>query len=62
MKKIILWSTVSVLVTGILAASIWWMCRPQTIILSDGTKLTLLGVDYGTAAVRHRLTPQTTRS
>jgi hypothetical protein len=47
MKKIILWSVASVLVIGILAASIWWLRRPQIITLSDGTKLTLLGVDYG---------------
>jgi hypothetical protein len=47
MKKIILWSIVSILIIGILAASIWWLRRPQIITLSDGTKLTLLGVDYG---------------
>jgi hypothetical protein len=47
MKKIILWSIVSILIIGILAASIWWLRKPQIIMLSDGTKLTLLGVEYG---------------
>jgi hypothetical protein len=47
MKKIILWSGVSILLIGILAASIWWLRKPQIIMLSDGTKLTLLGVEYG---------------
>ena len=47
MKKIVLWSVVSVLAAGILAASVWWLRRPQVITLSDGTKLTLLSVEYG---------------
>jgi hypothetical protein len=47
MKKIILWSVVSVLIIGIAIAAIWWLRRPQIITLSDGTKLTLLGVEYG---------------
>jgi hypothetical protein len=47
MKKIILWSTVSVLTAGIAVASIWWLRRPQIITLTDGSKLTLLGVEYG---------------
>jgi hypothetical protein len=47
-KKIILWSVASVLIIGIAVAAIWWLRRPQIITLSDGTKLTLLGVDYGT--------------
>src|SRR5882724_6631828 len=46
-SKIILWSVVSVLGAGILAATIWWLWRPQVITLSDGTKLTLVGVTYG---------------
>ena len=29
------------------AAAVWWCWRPQTITLSDGTKLTLLRVEYG---------------
>ena len=47
MKKIISWSVVSILVIGIAVASIWWLRRPQIITLSDGSKLTLLGVEYG---------------
>jgi hypothetical protein len=47
MKKIILWSIVSILVIGLAGAGIWWLRRPQIILLNDGTKLTLLGVDYG---------------
>ena len=47
MKKIVLWSSVSILVVGILGVSIWWLWRPLVIMLNDGTKLTLLGVDYG---------------
>jgi hypothetical protein len=35
------------LIIGILAASIWWLRRPQVITLKDGSKLTLLGVEYG---------------
>jgi hypothetical protein len=48
MKKIILWSVVSILILGLASAVFWWLRRPQIITLSDGTKLTLLGVDYGT--------------
>ena len=47
MKKIILWSVVSILIIGLAGAAFWWLRRPQIITLSDGTKLTLLGVDYG---------------
>jgi hypothetical protein len=47
MKKIILWSAVSILTIGIVVAGIWWLRRPQIIILSGGMKLTLLGADYG---------------
>jgi hypothetical protein len=47
MKKITLWSIASVLIIGILAASVWWLRRPQTITLGDGMKLTLLSVEYG---------------
>jgi hypothetical protein len=58
MKKIILWSVVLVLTVGILAASIWWLRRPQVIILGDGTKLTLLGVEYGK---HHKFPPVKTK-
>ncbi|HEY1717462.1 MAG TPA: hypothetical protein VGH42_04110 [Verrucomicrobiae bacterium] len=47
MKKIVLWGVISILIIGIFAASIWRLRRPQIITLSDGMKLTLLGVDYG---------------
>ena len=47
MKKIILWSVVSILIIGLAGAAFWWLRRPQILTLSDGTKLTLLGVDYG---------------
>jgi hypothetical protein len=54
MKKITLWSIISVLAIGILAVSIWWLRRPQVVTLSDGTKLTLVGVTYG----RHHVAPK----
>jgi len=47
MKKIVLWSVISVLIIGAAAGAFLWLSRPQIITLSDGTKLTLLGVDYG---------------
>jgi hypothetical protein len=47
MKKIIFWSAASVLMIGIAVAALLWLRKPQIITLSDGTKLTLLGVDYG---------------
>ena len=45
--KTLLWSVVSVLAAGIVAAAVWWLWRPQTITFSDGAKLTLVAVDYG---------------
>jgi hypothetical protein len=54
MKKIILWSVALILIGGIAAASIWWLRRPQIIMLSDGTKLTLVGVTYG----KHHVAPK----
>ena len=45
-KKILLWSVVSVLVLAI-AAGVWWLLRPQTITLSDGSTLKLITVSYG---------------
>ena len=47
MKKIILWSVVGILIAGIAVAGFLWLRKPQIITLSDGTKLTLLGVEYG---------------
>jgi hypothetical protein len=46
-KKILLWSVVPVLVIGIAVGAYLWLKRPQIIILSDGTKLTLEAVTYG---------------
>lgn len=46
-NKIIIGSVVSVCVLGMAAAVYFWFFAPQTITLSDGTKLTLLKVTYG---------------
>jgi hypothetical protein len=45
--RILLWSLASILILGLAAGAYWWMSRPQVIMFSDGSKLTLLGVDYG---------------
>jgi len=45
--KILLWSIVSILIIGLVAAAVWWELRPQTITMSDGSKLTLVAVEYG---------------
>ena len=45
--KTLRWSVVSLLAAGIVAVAVWWMGRPQTITLSDGTKLKLVAVTYG---------------
>jgi hypothetical protein len=42
--KTLLWIVVSVLAA---AGAIWWLWRPQTITLNDGTKLKLVAVTYG---------------
>jgi hypothetical protein len=48
MKIKILWCSVaSVLIIGLAVAAILWLRRPQVLTMSDGTKLTLLKVDYG---------------
>ena len=44
---IILWSLALILIIALAAGAYWWMSRPQVITFSDGSKLTLLGVDYG---------------
>ena len=54
MKKIILWSIVSVLIIGLAAGAFLWSHKPQVIALNDGTKLTLLGVTYG----KHHVAPK----
>jgi len=48
MKKIVIWSSISLVVMGLAVGAYLWLQKPQVIQLSDGTKLTLLGVEYGT--------------
>jgi hypothetical protein len=45
--KVLVGSVVSVLVIGLAGGACWWLNRPQVITFSDGSKLTLLGVEYG---------------
>jgi len=54
MKKIILWSVVSVLIVGIAIGAFLWLGKQQVITLNDGTKLTLVGVTYG----KHHVAPK----
>ena len=55
MKKIILWSIVSLVIAGIAVDAFLWLRKPQVIMLNGGTKLTLLGATYG----RHHVPPKT---
>jgi len=45
--KIWLSIVAAVLVAGVAAGALWWKLRPQTVVLSDGTKLKLVAVTYG---------------
>jgi hypothetical protein len=54
MKKIILWSIVSLVIAGIAVDAFLWLHKPQVIMLNDGTKLTLAGVTFGKHHVRRR--------
>jgi hypothetical protein len=45
--KMVLLGVAAVLVIALAAGGIWWMMRPQVIVFSDDSKVTLLGVDYG---------------
>jgi flagellar basal body-associated protein FliL len=45
--KILLGSVVSILIMGMVAAAVWRGLRPQTITMSDDSKLTLVAVEYG---------------
>jgi hypothetical protein len=45
--KILVWSVVLIFVLVIVAAGVWWVWRPQVMMFDDGSKLTLIGVDYG---------------
>lgn len=47
MKKIIWGSVALILVIAAVAGAMFWLRRPQVVILKDGTKLTLVGVSYG---------------
>ncbi len=46
-NKSLFWTVVSVLVLGVACGLYMWLWRPQTIVLADGSRLTLLGVTYG---------------
>lgn len=48
------WMGGSLFLAGLVAAAVWWWCRPQTVTLSNGCKLTLLGVTYG----KHHVPPK----
>jgi hypothetical protein len=48
MKKIIFCGAGLVLLATIIAVAMFWEMRPQVITLKDGTKLSLVGVTYGT--------------
>ena len=54
MKKIILWSIVLLIIAGIAVDAFLWLHKPQVIVLSNGTQLTLLGVTYG----KHHIAPK----
>ncbi len=45
--KILLWSVVAILIIGLAAVAFWWLWRPQVILFSDDSKVTLLKVEYG---------------
>ncbi len=44
--KILLWSVTAILILGLGAGAYWWEQRPQVITFSDGSKVTLLAVQY----------------
>ena len=54
MKRVILWSIISLVIAGIAVDAFLWLRKPQVIKLTDGTKLTLLGVTYG----KHHVAPK----
>ena len=45
--KILLWSVVAILITGLAAGAFFWLRKPQVITFDSGDKVTLLKVDYG---------------
>jgi hypothetical protein len=54
MKKIILWSIVSLVIAGVAVDAFLWLRKPQVITLAGGTKLTLLSATYG----KHHVAPK----
>jgi hypothetical protein len=54
MKKIIIWSLVSLMIAGIAVDAYLWFNKPQVITLPGGDKLTLIGVTYG----KHHVAPK----
>jgi len=57
--RILLLSVAIIFVFGIAGGVYWWSSRPQVITFGDGSKLTLLGADYGKrhAVPGHKLPP-----
>ncbi|HEY3761393.1 MAG TPA: hypothetical protein VGN23_06565 [Verrucomicrobiae bacterium] len=45
--KIILSAVVIILILALAGGAVWWRLRPQVITFDDGSKLTLLAVQYG---------------
>jgi hypothetical protein len=45
--KILVWSVVLIFVLVVVGGAVWYELRPQVITFDDGSKLTLLAVDYG---------------
>ena len=45
--KILVWSVVLIFVLVLVSGAVWYTMRPQVITFDDGSKLTLVGVDYG---------------
>ena len=45
--KTLLWVGVAVIILVAIAGGVWWELRPQVINFDDGSKLTLLAVDFG---------------
>lgn len=45
--KTLLWIGISVVILAVISVGVWWELRPQVINFDDGSKLTLVKVDYG---------------
>ena len=46
--KFAIFSLLAIFIIGLAVSAYWWLSRPQVIMLPGGTKLTLIGVTYGT--------------